>query len=124
MKRKITHQSAKGKGRRLQKWVCEQVSWLTGFDWSSDGTDAPISSRPMGQPGTDIRMESQVIPLFPFSVECKYQETWGIPGWIQQAKANQRKGTDWLLVIKRNRVEPVVVMDAVAFFKLLEKGKK
>jgi len=116
--------SAKAKGRRLQQWACTQVSRVTGFAWGGADEDAPISSRPMGQPGTDVRLESQVQAVFPFSVECKYQETWSIPAWIVQAKANQKPGTDWLLVIKRNRMLPVVVVDARVFFNLLEKGKK
>lgn len=83
----------------------------------------PIESRPMGQKGVDVRMESQVLKLFPFSVECKWQESWSVPAWIKQAIENMKKGTDWLLIIKRSRDRPVVVMDAEAFFRLLEKTK-
>lgn len=118
-KHRISVQSAKAKGRRLQQWVCQKISDLTGYEWGSSGDDKPIESRPMGQSGCDVRMESHVQRLFPFSVECKYQETWSVPAWMEQAKENQRPGTDWLLVIKRNNVEPVVVMDAGAFFNLL-----
>lgn len=122
-KKRISVQSAKAKGRNLQKWVCQQISELTGYDWGSSGDDCPIESRPMGQSGTDIRMESQVRELFPFSVECKRRETWSVPAWIKQAMENQMQGTDWLLVLRRSRTKPVVVMDAKAFFKLLEKTK-
>jgi len=115
-------QSAKAKGRRLQQWVCEQISHVTGYDWGSSGEDCPIESRPMGQNGTDVRMESHVLKLFPFSVECKWQETWSIPAWIKQAKTNTLPNTDWLLVIKKNNVEELVVMDAKLFFDMI--GKK
>jgi len=119
-KKRITPQSAKAKGRHLQQWICKKVSELTGYEWGSSGEDKPIESRPMGQSGTDIRMESQVRKLFPFSVECKFQETWNIPGWIEQAKKNQTKETDWLLVCKRSQKPPVVIMDAMKFFTILE----
>lgn len=117
-KKKITPQSAKAKGRVLQQWTCEQISKLTGYEW---GQDKPIESRPMGQSGLDVRMESQVRAAFPFSVECKWQESWSVPAWIKQAKQNQVEGTDWLLVIKRSRENPVVVLDAELFFRLLTK---
>ena len=119
---RITPQSAKAKGRRLQQWVCAKIAEVTGYEWGSSGEDKPIESRPMSQSGPDVRMESQVCELFPFSVECKWQETWSVPAWIEQAKENQRDGMDWLLVIRRSRSEPVVVMDAEVFFRLM-KGK-
>lgn len=119
-KPRIKPSSAKAKGRNLQKWVCEQISKLTGIPWSSNGKeDCPISSRPMGQSGTDVRLESHVKKLFPFSVECKWCESWSVPAWIEQAKTNQEEGTNWLLFCKRSRSDPVVIMDAEAFFELL-----
>lgn len=119
IKKRITPQSAKAKGRVLQQWVCKQISELTGHEWGSSGDDKPIESRPMGQSGCDVRMESHVQEKFPFSIECKFQESWAVPSWIKQAKENQKEGTDWLLVAKSSRKDPVVIMDALAFFKLL-----
>lgn len=118
-KRRISVQSAKAKGRILQQYVCQKISDLTGYSWGSSGDDCAIESRPMGQSGTDVRMESHVQALFPYSVECKWQESWSVPAWIKQAIENQKPETDWLLVIKRSRDKPVVVMDAEAFFTLL-----
>jgi hypothetical protein len=119
-KKRISVSSAKAKGRSLQQWVCQKVSELTGFEWGSSGSDSPIESRPMGQSGCDIRMESQVREKFPFSVECKFQESWSVHSWIEQAKDNQQKGTAWLLVCKKSRKDPVVIMDACSFFKILQ----
>ena len=118
---KIRHSSGKDKGRRLQQWVCRRISDLTGYEWGSSGDDKPIESRPMGQSGCDVRMESHVQALFPFSVECKYQESWAVPAWIKQAKENQKEGTDWLLIAKKNHEVPVVIMDADKFFTLLHR---
>jgi hypothetical protein len=129
-KKKISVAAAKAKGRKFQQWVAEKISQLTGFEYGSSGEDKPIESRPMGQNGVDVRMESQVLKAFPFSVECKRQEAWAIHSWIEQAKQNRIDGTDWLLFCKRSRQDPIVVMDADAFFQILtvkkqaEEGRK
>lgn len=112
--------SAKAKGRRLQQWAMRQISKLTGIPC---GKDELIASREMGQSGTDVRLIGKAQQAFPYSVECKYQETWSIPAWIKQAKENQKEGTEWLLFIKKNHHEEIVVLDAEVFFKLLQKPK-
>lgn len=119
-KKQIKPSSAKAKGRALQQWVAQKISELTGYEWGSSGDDKPIESRPMGQSGMDIRMESQVKEKFPFAVECKAQESWGVHSWIEQAKTNQTKDTDWIVIAKRSRQKPVVIMDAEVFFELLK----
>ena len=112
----MTPQSAKSKGRTLQQWACAKISELIKLPW---GHDSPIESRGMGQNGVDVRLDDKAIKLFPFSVECKNCEAWSLPAWIKQAKANQKDGTDWLLIVKKNHTQPIVVMDAEAFFRLL-----
>ena len=42
-----------------------------------------------------------------------------LPAWIKQAKDNQKPKTDWLLFVKKNHHEEVVVLDATVFFKLM-----
>jgi hypothetical protein len=113
----IKPSSAKAKGRSLQQWTCQKISDLTGLPW---GKDELIASREMGQSGVDVRLIGEAKEKFPYSVECKYQESWALSAWIEQAKANQMDGTDWLLVLRKNRMKPVVVMDAEAFFRLLQ----
>lgn len=110
--------SAKQKGRNLQQLVCKKIAELLDMPW---GKDESIESRPMGQSGTDVRLDKEALRRFPFSVECKAQESWSVPSWIEQAKANQLPGTDWLLVAKRSRKDPVVIMDLDAFFRLLDR---
>lgn len=118
--------SAKNKGIRLQKYVAQRISEITKIPC---GKDLDIESRQMGQSGIDIILHGKAKKLFPFSIECKYQETWSVPAWIQQAKDNWKKGTDWLLFLRKNRHEEIVVLDAEAFFKIykeylkLKKGK-
>ena len=40
--------------------------------------------------------------------------------WIKQAKENQEEGTDVVLICKKSRMEPVVVMDAERFFEIIQ----
>ncbi len=117
----IKPSSAKAKGRALQQWVCAKISELLKIPW---GKDEMIASREMGQPGADVRLVGEARKRFPFSIECKWQESWSVPSWIKQAQANQAEGTDWLLICKKNRMAPVVIMDAERFFELLKEGQK
>jgi len=116
----ISVASRKQKGRKLQQWVAEQISKLLNIPW---GKDCLIASREMGQNGTDIRLIGDALKKFPFSVETKAQETWSMSNFIEQAKANQMENTDWLLFLKKNKNKPIVVMDAIRFFNLLERIK-
>jgi len=117
-KKTITVASRKGKARVLQSWVCERVSELTGVP---RGKDEEITSREMGQSGTDVRMSKQVLQMFPYSVECKNQETWSLPAFIAQSKKNQLPDTDWLLFLTKNGHEEIAVLDGDVFFKILAK---
>jgi hypothetical protein len=112
-----TPASRKAKGRRFQQEIAFRIGKLLGMDV---GQDERIASREMGQSGTDIRLIGRAKELFPFSIECKNQESWGIHSWISQAKANLEKDTHWLLFCKRNRQKPVVIMDTETFFELYE----
>lgn len=118
---RISVQSAKAKGRRLQQWAMRKISELTGIPC---GKDELIASREMGQSGTDVRLIGKAQKMFPFSVECKYQETWSIPAWIKQAKENRKSGTNWLLFVKKNQHEEIVILNAKIFFKLLANKNK
>jgi len=117
----IKTSSAKSKGRSLQQWACDKISILLNIPW---GKDALIASREMGQSGVDVRLIGSAQERFPYSVECKYQETWALPAWIKQAKANQKEGTDWLLILRKNRMSPVVIMDGAVFFEILKRLEK
>ena len=115
--KKVKKSSCKAKGRRLQNWVAQKISEITGYPW---GKDQPIEPRQMGQSGSDVRLEEKVRRVFPFTVECKNQERWDIPAWIEQAKKNRYPDTYWLLIVKKNRHEPIAILDAEVFFDLME----
>lgn len=114
-KKRISVQSAKAKGRRLQQWTAQKIADLTGCKY---GKDEDIDSRPMGQAGTDVILRGEAKQLFPFAIENKACESWSVHSWINQAKANVGDFKTWLLIAKRSREKAVVIMDAEEFFKL------
>ena len=106
-------QSAKAKGHKLQQWFANVLVETLGLD-SED-----IESRPMGSQGEDIILGKQSRQLFPFSVECKNQEAVNVWKAYEQASENC-KGYEPLVVIKRNRHKPLVVIDAEKFVQLIK----
>ena len=121
--KKIKVSSAKGKGRGLQYWVCEQIAELFGIEFVQSDDDCPIHSREMGQHGTDIVLRGQIAKKFPFDVECKSCETLSIPEWVRQARANKKENRDWLLVFKKHTlgIKPLVIMEWEVFEKLFRR---
>tara|TARA_R100000426_G_scaffold5373_1_gene7574 strand:- start:656 stop:1003 length:348 start_codon:yes stop_codon:yes gene_type:complete len=104
-------QSAKQKGRLLQKRFRQMLIDLLGLDAED------LESRPMGSQGEDIIMGKQSRDKFPYSVECKNQESLNVWKSYDQAQ-NNCKGYEPLLVIKRNRSKVLVVLDAEYFVRL------
>jgi len=109
--------SAKAKGRKLQQWFANVLVETLGLDQED------IESRPMGSQGEDIILGKQSRQLFPFSVECKNQEAVNVWKAYEQAFENC-KWYEPLVVIKRNRTKPLVVMDAQKFVELLNKNEE
>jgi len=125
MGRKITIGSAKAAGRDLQQWTCKHIADLLGLQW---GANEMIASREGAQSGTDVRLVGEARQRFPFSVECKNTKVWDLQKAVYQARGNCEPDTDWLLVMKRRhklkdmRIEPIIVMDAGRFFRLLKEA--
>ena len=106
--------SAKAKGRNLQKWVVQKLIEHLHLD------EEDLESRPMGSSGEDIIMGKQSRQVFPYSVECKNQEKVNV--WEAYAQAEQNcKGYEPVVVIKRNRQKPLVLVDAEHFVELCNK---
>ena len=103
--------SAKNKGKRLQNKVRDII--LEKFD-SLEPDD--VRSITMGDSGEDILLSPAARRLFPFSVECKAQESLSIWSALEQAESNAGKHIP-LLVFKRNRSKTYAVLE---FDKLLE----
>ena len=68
----------------------------------------------MGSQGEDIIMGKQSRDKFPYSIECKNQERVNVWNAYDQASENC-KGYEPLVVIKKNRTKPLVVIDAEHF---------
>ena len=109
--------SAKAKGRKLQQWFARLLIDKLGFD------EEDLESRPMGSQGEDIILGKQSREKFPYSIECKNQEAVNVWKAYEQASENC-KGYEPLVVIKRNRTKPLVVMDAQKFVELLNKNEE
>ena len=104
-------QSAKAKGRLLQQWVRDLLVESLNIH------PEDIESRSMGAGGEDLIMSRAARKSFPYSVECKNQEKINI--WQAYEQASQNSG-DYvpIVVFKRNRSKPLVVIDAEEFVKM------
>jgi hypothetical protein len=115
--------SKKAKGRGLQYWVAEKVAWLFDKKFVYADDLCPVKSRGMGQQGNDVFItDSELFKKFPFAVECKCTETVSLYAYIEQVKANAKEGQPWLVIHKKNRSKPVVILDAEYFFDMLKQG--
>jgi hypothetical protein len=104
-------QSAKAKGRNLQKWVRDQL--IEQLDVHPED----IESRSMGAGGEDLIMARAARSKFPFSIECKNVERLNVWEAYDQAKANSGD-YEPIVVMKKNHKKPLVVVDAEYFIKL------
>ena len=104
-------QSAKAKGRRFQQWVRDQLIEELGVH------PEDIESRSMGAGGEDLIMALAAREKFPYSIECKNQESLNIWKSYEQAKANSGEHEP-VVFIKRNNQKPLVVVDAEYFVRL------
>ena len=107
-------QSKKAKGRRLQQWVRDLL--IEKLEVHPED----IQSRSMGAGGEDLIMSRSAREKFPYSIECKNQESLNI--WKSYEQAQQNSGNyEPIVVIKRNNVKPLVLVDADYFVELHKK---
>ena len=107
-------QSKKAKGRRLQQWVRDLL--IEKLEVHPED----IESRSMGAGGEDLIMSRSAREKFPYSIECENQESLNI--WKSYEQAQQNSGNyEPIVVIKRNNVKPLVLVDADYFVELHKK---
>ena len=107
-------QSKKAKGHRLQQWVRDLL--IEKLEVHPED----IESRSMGAGGEDLIMSRSAREKFPYSIECKNQESLNI--WKSYEQAQQNSGNyEPIVVIKRNNVKPLVLVDADYFVELHKK---
>lgn len=107
--------SAKAKGRRLQQWVRDVLLQLYP-DLKKDD----IRSTAMGQGGEDVQLSPAAREKIPFQIECKNKREVAVINWLDQAATHGNHIP--IVIAKQNMSDPVVVIDALTFFKLM-KGK-
>ena len=106
-------QSRKAKGRRLQQQFRDLLIEKLDID------PEDIESRSMGAGGEDLIMSKAARHKFPYSIECKNQERMNI--WSAWEQANSNKGIyEPLVVIKKNGISPLVVLDAENFLEMIK----
>ena len=106
-------QSRKAKGRRLQQKFMQLLIEKLGID------PEDIESRSMGAHGEDLIMSKAARNKFPYSIECKNQERMII--WSAWEHANGNRGIyEPLVVIKKNGIDPLVVLDAKVFMEYVK----
>tara|TARA_Y100000592_G_C5448906_1_gene307616 strand:- start:505 stop:876 length:372 start_codon:yes stop_codon:yes gene_type:complete len=104
-------QSAKAKGRRLQQWFRDLLIKTLNIH------EEDIESRSMGAGGEDLIMARDARKKFPCSIECKNQEKINLWESYEQAKENS-KSYEPIVVMKRNKSKPLVLVDAEYFVQL------
>ena len=104
-------QSAKSKGRRLQQWFRDLL--IEKLDVHPED----IESRSMGAGGEDLIMARAARQKFPYSIECKNQESINV--WKSYEQAQENSGDyEPIVVLKRNKSKPLVLVDADYFVRL------
>lgn len=110
----MTPQSAKNKGRFLQKWTRDLI--LKTFP--SLGKD-DVRSTSMGAAGADVLLSVAARNLVPYQIECKNKATSKIHTDYNQAK--QHGDHEPLVIVKKDYDIPLAVVSAEHFFQLLKK---
>ena len=106
--------SAKQKGRKLQQWMRDLL--IKKLDVHPED----IESRSMGSQGEDLIMARAAREKFSLSIECKNQESVNV--WKSYEQAAENSGEyEPVVVIKRNKSKPLVVIDAEYFVSIFKK---
>ena len=104
-------QSAKSKGRKLQQWFRDLL--IEKLEVHPED----IESRSMGAGGEDLIMARAARHKFPYSIECKNQESVNV--WKCYKQAEENSGDyEPIVVLKRNNTKPLVLIDADYFVRL------
>ena len=107
--------SAKAKGRRLQDKVAKDI--VDTFSIPEESVRGAI----MGESGTDIKIDYSLRQTIPYSIECKNQERVNVWGAIKQSESNCKEGTTPIVIIKKNNVQPWVLVPWDHFLELINK---
>lgn len=115
-KKRISVQSAKAKGRNLQKEVRNEI--LARFPMLEPDD---VRSTSMGASGEDLQLSPLARRLLKISVECKARARVGVYPWIFQAVDNAPKDTVPVLVVRQDHAKPLAVVDLGHYLDLLQR---
>lgn len=107
--------SCKAKGRNLQNWICERVREV--FSLSQNDVKPAI----MGESGIDIKLSDKARKEFPYAIEAKNVERLNVyQAWHQAITNAADEELIPMLIIKKNRETPLMIIDANYGFELLK----
>lgn len=73
----------------------------------------------MGAGGEDVLLSTAARYWVPFQIECKNQREIAVYKWYEQAEEHGNHPV--LLIVKQNNANPLVILDAQQFFKILRR---
>jgi len=126
--KKMKPRSGKNKGVRLQNKVAERLREKLktkleyhGVETDKESLSSAIKPAIMGERGVDVHLDIGARKeLGNWSIECKNQERWNIPNFWKQTTENTASNSKPLLVVKKNREEPLVVLRFEDFLDMLD----
>jgi hypothetical protein len=111
----MTPQSAKAKGRNLQKLVAKKLR-----ESFPQFTELDISSTSMGVSGEDVRLSQPAKNLLQIQIECKNRAK--IAVFQDYAQAQTHGNAEPVVVLKQNHSKPLVLIDLDYYIKLLKRS--
>lgn len=111
----MTPQSAKAKGRNLQKLVAKKLR-----ESFPQFTELDISSTSMGVSGEDVKLSQPAKNLLGVQIECKNRAKIAVFQDYTQAKTHG--SAEPVVVLKQNHSKPLALVDLDYFIQLLRKA--
>ena len=108
--------SSKAKGRRLQNMVRDKLR----VAFAEHLEDDDIKSQIMGVNGEDIVLSPAARKLIPYSIECKNVERLNVWQCLQQAEDNTHETCSPALVIKKNQINPYIIIPLDLWINLIQ----
>ncbi len=109
----MTPQSAKSKGRVLQKKVVNSL-----LETFPSLTENDVRSTPMGVNGADVMLSEAAYKLFPYDVECKNKATSQLHTYYAQAKTHGKH--EPLVIVKKDRDVTLACVEWSHFLELIK----
>ena len=81
-----------------------------------------IRSTAMGQGGEDVQLSQAARKVLPFQIECKNKREVAVINWLQDQAAEHGDHIP-IVIAKQDYSDPVVVIDAMTFFKFVRTGQ-